>query len=315
MPTDSSPIVVLAGGVGAARFLEGLVQVALPQTVTVVVNVGDDFELAGLSISPDLDTVTYTLAGRVNPETGWGLYDDTFTTLDALAALGGPTWFRLGDRDLATHLYRTQRLRDGAPLSVISGEIARALGVTCRILPATDGRLRTMVHTDAGELAFQDYFVRRRQQDDVRGIRFEGADCCVAAPEVSDAIRGARAVIVAPSNPFVSIGPILAVPGLRDCLLTSRAPVAAVTPIIGGAAIKGPAAAMLGSLGHDVSALGVARLYQDLVDVFVLDQADAAAAPALERETGMRCAVTQTLMTDAAAKQALAATVLEALGV
>ena len=315
MPTDSSPIVVLAGGVGAARFLEGLVQVALPQTVTVVVNVGDDFELAGLSISPDLDTVTYTLAGRVNPETGWGLRDDTFTTLNALAALGGPTWFRLGDRDLATHLYRTQRLRAGAPLSVISGEIARALGVTCRILPATDGRLRTTVQTDAGALAFQDYFVRRRQQDDVRGIRFEGADGCVAAPGVSDAIRGARAVIVAPSNPFVSIGPILAVPGLRDCLLTSRAPVAAVTPIIGGAAVKGPAAAMLGSLGHDVSALGVARLYQDLVDVFVLDQADAAAAPALERETGMRSAVTQTLMTDAAAKQALAAAVLEALGV
>ncbi len=310
---EGGSVVVLAGGVGAARFLQGLVQVVPPQDVCVITNVGDDLEMAGLHVSPDIDTVTYTLAGLVNPETGWGLRDDTFVALDGLRRLGGPDWFNLGDRDLATHLYRTQRLREGALLSDVTAEIARALGLRCHITPVTDGRLRTMVATDAGELAFQEYFVQRRQQDRVTGLRFAGAESVEAAPGVHAAITGARAIIFAPSNPFLSIGPILAVPGIRDCLLTSQAPAAAISPIVGGQAVKGPAAAILGSLGHDVSALGVARLYQDLIDVFVLDREDAALADTIAAETGMRCTVTQTMMHGDAEKRALAAATIEAL--
>lgn len=314
MTQETGAVVVLAGGVGAARFLDGLVQVVPPSDVFVVVNVGDDLEIAGLHISPDIDTVTYTLAGRVNAETGWGLQDDSFAALDALRELGGPDWFTLGDRDLGTHLYRTQRLGEGAALSTVTAEIARALGLECRLSPVTDQHLRTIVQTDAGEMPFQEYFVRRRQQDKVMGLRFDGADTATAAPGVHEAITGARAIIVAPSNPFLSIGPILAVPGIRDCILASNAAVAAISPIIGGEAVKGPAAAILESLGHDVSALGVARLYQDLVDVFVLDEQDADLAGPIGDETQMRCVVTNTIMSSAEAKRALAATTIEALG-
>ncbi len=313
MTQETGAVVVLAGGVGAARFLDGLVQVVPPSEVFVVVNVGDDLEIAGLHISPDIDTVTYTLAGRVNAETGWGLRDDSFAALDVLRELGGPDWFVLGDRDLGTHLYRTHRLGEGAALSTVTAEIAHALGVECRLSPVTDQHLRTIVQTDAGEMPFQQYFVRRRQQDKVMGLRFDGADTATAAPGVHEAITGARAIIVAPSNPFLSIGPILAVPGIRDCILASNAAVAAISPIIGGEAVKGPAAAILGSLGHDVSALGVARLYQDLVDVFVLDEQDADLAGPIGDETQMRCVVTNTIMSSAEAKRALAATTIEAL--
>ena len=308
----SGPIVVIAGGVGAARFLEGALAAFPPAEVVAIVNVGDDIEIAGLHISPDLDTVTYTLAGLVNPDTGWGVRGDRFTALDRLRALGGSGWFTLGDTDLGTHLYRTERLRAGAPLSAVTAEIAAASGVGCAILPVTDGRLRTIVQTDAGELPFQEYFVRRRQTDVVRGLRFEGAESVAPAPGVQEALSEARAIVIAPSNPFLSIGPVLAVPGLRDCLLTTAAPVAAVSPIVAGAAIKGPAAAIMRSLGHDVSALGVARLYADLIDVFVIDEQDAALVPVIERETGVRCLATQTLMHGPAEKRALAQRTVEA---
>ena len=300
------PIVVIAGGVGAARFLEGAVAAFPPADIVAIVNVGDDLELAGLHISPDLDTVTYTLAEQVNPETGWGVRGDSFAALERLRALGGSDWFSLGDTDVGTHLYRTERLAAGAPLSVVTAEIAAASGIGCVILPVTDGRLRTIVQTDAGELPFQEYFVRRRQTDTVRGLRFDGAESVKPAPGVHEAITQARAVVIAPSNPFLSIGPVLAVPGLRDCLLTTQAPVVAVSPIIAGAAVKGPAAAIMQSLGHDVSALGVARLYADLIDVFVIDQQDAALASEIAGDTGVDCLATQTLMHGPDEKRALA---------
>jgi LPPG:FO 2-phospho-L-lactate transferase len=306
------PVVLIAGGVGAARFLEGLVQAVPPADVCAVVNVGDDLEIAGLHISPDLDTVTYTLAGLVNPETGWGIGGDTFVALERLRALGGTDWFTLGDADLGTHLYRTERLLAGAALSEVTADIARAAGLGCRVVPATDGRLRTMVQTDGGELPFQEYFVRRRQQDVVRGLRFDGAETVEAAPGVHEAITQARAVVIAPSNPFLSIGPVLAVPGLRDCLLTTQAPVVAVSPIVAGAAIKGPTAAIMESMGHDVSALGVARLYADLIDVFMLDAQDGALAAAIKQETGVVCVTAQTIMRGPEDKRALAEATLTA---
>jgi len=306
-------VVVLAGGVGAARFLDGLVRVVDPADVVAVVNVGDDMKWCGLHVAPDIDTVCYTLSDQVNPETGWGLRGDTQEALARVQALGGPGWFTVGDRDLGLHLARTARLQAGEPLSAITADVVRAFGLGCRVLPVTDDRLRTMVQTDAGELAFQEYFVRRGQRDAVRALRFEGAAQARPAPGVREAIDEARAIVIAPSNPFLSIGPILAVPGVRDCLITSTAPVAAISPIVGGRAIKGPAAAMLASLGHDVSAQGVARLYADMADVFILDREDADLAGPIADETGLRCVVTDTIMRDIDAKRALARATLEAL--
>lgn len=297
---------VLAGGVGAARFLDGLVRVLAPQDVTAIVNVGDDMEWAGLHISPDLDTVTYTLADLVNPETGWGLRGESRRTLDRLSELGGPDWFMIGDLDLATHLYRTHRLSQGDPLSAVTRDLTQRLGLDCRITPVTDDRVRTVVGTDAGELAFQDYFVRRRASDEVHSLRFDGSDSASPAPLVLDAIRDADVIVIAPSNPFLSIDPLLSVGGVREALDRSKAPVAAVSPIIGGQAVKGPAGDILRSLGHDVSALGVARIYAELADVFILDEADARLAPEIESETEMRVVVMPTLMTDVEAKMSLA---------
>ena len=305
-------VAVLAGGVGAARFLDGLVRVIPPADVTAIVNVGDDMEWAGLHISPDLDTVTYTLADLVNPETGWGLRGETRRTLDRLSELGGPDWFMIGDLDLATHLYRTHRVSIGDPLSEITADLAARLGLQCAITPVTDDRLRTVVGTEAGELAFQDYFVRRRASDPVHALRFDGAETAKAAPLVEDALASADVIVIAPSNPFLSIDPLLSVQGVRDLVIANRAKVAAVSPIIGGAAVKGPAADILESLGHDVSALGVARLYAELADTFILDQEDAALARRIEVETDMRVVVMPTLMTDAEAKMALASGTLEA---
>ena len=305
-------VAVLAGGVGAARFLDGLVRVSPPADITAIVNVGDDMEWAGLHISPDLDTITYTLADLVNPETGWGLRGESRRTLERLADLGGPDWFMIGDLDLATHLYRTHRLRNGDTLSAITRDLTQRLGLECAIIPVTDDRLRTVVSTDAGSLAFQDYFVRRRAADAVRSLRFDGAETARPAPGVLDALRQADVIVIAPSNPFLSIDPLLSVPGLRDAVTDSQAPVVAVSPIIGGQAVKGPAADILQSLGHDVSALGVARLYAALADVFILDDQDAALAAGIESETGMLVSVMPTLMTDLDAKAALAAGSLEA---
>ena len=299
-------VAVLAGGVGAARFLDGLVQVVAPQDVTAIVNVGDDMEWAGLHIAPDLDTVMYTLSGLVNPEMGWGLANDGRRVLERLKSLGGPAWFTIGDDDLATHLYRTQRLSEGAPLSTITAELCERVGIECRVTPVTDDRLRTVVQTPEGELAFQDYFVRRRAADPVHALRFDGAETARPAPGLIEAVEQAEAIVIAPSNPFLSIDPLLAVPGVREAVTASDAPVVAISPIIGGAAVKGPAAEILASLGHDVSALGVARLYDGLADMFILDEQDAGLVDQIEAETSLRCTATQTLMSGPAEKRALA---------
>ena len=299
-------VTVLAGGVGAARFLDGLVRVVTPSDVTAITNVGDDMEWCGLHISPDLDTVTYTLADLVNLETGWGLRDESRRTLGRLSELGGPDWFMIGDLDLATHLYRTERLSQGDKLSAVTADLTATLGLDCRLIPVTDDRLRTMVETDAGLLSFQDYFVRRRASDAVRSLRFEGADTARPAVGVLDALAGADVIVIAPSNPFLSIDPLLAVPGTRDAIVAAEAPVVAISPIIGGQAVKGPAAEILESLGHDVSALGVARVYAELADAFILDEVDADLAPRVASETGLHVTVMPTLMTDVDAKIALA---------
>ena len=307
-----SRVAVLAGGVGAARFLDGLVRVVPPTDVTAIVNVGDDMEWSGLHISPDLDTVTYTLADLVNPETGWGLRGESRRTLDRLSELGGPDWFMIGDLDLATHLYRTHRLSQGDPLSAITRDLTRRLGLELAITPVTDDRLRTVVETDSGELAFQDYFVKRRAADPVHSLRFDGANSSSPAPGVIDSLLEADVIVIAPSNPFLSIDPLLSVPGVRDAVTSSAAPVVAISPIIGGQAVKGPAADILQSLGHDVSALGVARIYGLLADVFILDEEDASLATEIEAETGMRVVVMATLMKDVEAKMALASGTLKA---
>lgn len=310
MGVDPS-VVVLCGGVGAARFLEGLVRVVDPETVTAIVNVADDADFHSLHVSPDVDTVIYTLAGIVDAKQGWGLRDDTHVVQAALARLGRDTWFQLGDGDIATHLHRTAMLREGVPLSEITARLARSFGVRSRILPSSDERQATMVRTDSGWLAFQEYFVRRGQQDTVREVRFDGASR--PAPGVIDAILAARVVLLAPSNPIVSIGPILALDGVRSALSRTPAPIVAISPIVGGEALKGPAAAMLASLGHEVSPAGVARLYADFLDVMVLDERDAALASRVE-SAGARAVVAPTIMTDLGAKERLARFAMDAAG-
>lgn len=303
-------ITVLAGGVGAARFLDGLCRVVDPADVTVVCNVGDDFEWRGLHVSPDIDTVVYTLAG-LEGEQGWGRRGDSFAMLDELDALGEEPWFRIGDRDVATHVWRSERLRGGEPLSAVTAELARRRGLRFRLLPVTDDPHPTIVATPEGELSFQDYFVRGRASATVTGLRFPGAAEARPAPGVVEAIAEADAVIVAPSNPFVSIDPLLAVPGVREAVEGSRGVRLAVSPIVGGEAVKGPAAAIMRSVGHEVSALGVARLYAGLVDVFVLDAVDSALAGAVEA-LGPRAVVCDTMMTSTERREALARRVLEA---
>jgi LPPG:FO 2-phospho-L-lactate transferase len=302
-------IAVLCGGVGAARFLAGLVEVVDPSSVTAIVNVADDDEFHGLHVSPDIDTVLYTLAGLVDESQGWGRRDDTFHAQDELARFGEEAWFRLGDRDLAAHIHRTRLLRSGASLTDVVDGMRAALGIRARILPATDARQRTMVRTDDGWIAFQEYFVRRRTADLVRELRFEPE----AGPSVHAraAIAEAETIVIAPSNPFVSIGPIVALTGMRDALRAARAKVVAVSPIVGGAAIKGPAAAMLGALGHEISALGVARIYADIAGAFVIDEQDRALVPAIEG-LGIRATATATIMRDAATRAALARAALAA---
>jgi LPPG:FO 2-phospho-L-lactate transferase len=270
-------------------------------------NTADDTEMHGLHISPDLDTVAYTLAGLANPQHGWGLDGDTFHCLEALRKLGAEAWFQLGDRDFATHLYRTARLREGATLTQITAELTAAWGLPCKLVPMSDQRVRTLVKTRAGVLDFQTYFVRRRARDTVLGVTFDGARRARPAPGLLQAIRQAAGIIVCPSNPIISIGPILAVPGIREALRKSTATVVAISPIVGGRALKGPAARMMKSLGMRVSALGVAELYRHFVDVFILDQVDAKQAAKVEA-LGMRALVTDTIMTTMAKKKALAST-------
>ena len=317
-------IVTLAGGVGAARFLAGLVQVCPPETCVAIVNVGDDIVLHGLRVSPDLDTVTYTLAGAIDPERGWGLAGETWQAMDSLRRYGGITWFNLGDRDLGTHLFRTHRLGQGASLSTITAEITAAWGLGLRVVPVSDDRVETRIvladddrtaershEAPANEVHFQEYFVRHRHEVPVKAVRFVGAEDARPAPGVLDALERADTIVIAPSNPLVSIAPVLAVPGVRDAVVARRSRTVAVSPIVDGAALKGPADRMLVELGHESSALGVARLYRDLASVMVIDDVDAALAPAIEDE-GLRCIVTDTIMTSPERAAALASSVLGA---
>jgi len=308
------PVVALAGGVGAARFLDGLTRVIAPERVFVVGNTGDDAEIHGLHISPDLDTVTYTLAGLANPMHGWGVRGDSFQCLEALGRLGGETWFQLGDRDLATHLYRTERLRQGATLAEVAAEIASALGVRSRIVPMSNGRVRTRICTPAGELEFQTYFVKRRARDAVAGLRFEGASEAKPSPGVLEAIAEAETVILCPSNPFISIGPIMAIPGIREALQGRRDRVVAISPIVGGKALKGPAAKMMKSMQLGAAASEVAKLYADFAGVFVLDDVDRKQAGKVEA-LGVRPVVTDTIMRGLRERKALARVVAEELGI
>ena len=307
-------VAALCGGVGAARFLRGLVEVVDPRRIVAVVNTGDDTVLHGLHVSPDLDTVVYTLAGAISQERGWGLEGETWAAMEALARYPSRfSWFGLGDRDLATHMFRTQRLGDGASLSTVTAEIAGAWGVDVCLLPVTDDRVETTMDTEAeGEIGFQEYFVRRRHAVAVRGVRFAGAEKATPAPGVLGALDTAEVVVICPSNPIVSIGPLLAVPGIRDAVVARRERVVAVSPIVAGAALKGPADRLLAELGHDVSVVGVARLYAPLAATLVIDEADAALAPAVEAE-GLRCVVTPTVMTGPAEATALAGAVLGAV--
>lgn len=288
-------IVSLAGGVGGAKMAQGL-QAALPEgDLTVVVNTADDFTLYGLHIAPDLDTVMYTLAGIADPVQGWGIAGDTRNTLGAIARYGQDPWFLLGDRDLATHILRTERMRAGLPLSLVTDELAAALGIPSRIVPMSDDRVATMIDTPAGRLEFQDYFVGRRQSDRVLGVTFLGIANAQAHAGARSALRAADVIVIAPSNPIVSVAPILETPGMREEIDGSSAPLVAVSPIIGGRAVKGPAASMLESLGHEVTALGVARIYAGLVDGFVIDAVDRGLAPEIEL-LGMRVLVASTVM-------------------
>lgn len=316
-------IAVIAGGVGAARMLRALLQVVDASEVTAIVNVGDDLVLHGLHISPDLDTVTYTLADAINPDTGWGLANESWQSRTMLEQYGGVSWFGLGDRDLGTHLYRTQRLLEGADLATVTAEITVAWNLALTILPATCDPLRTMVTlaaddpagtntpnlTAGTEISFQEYFVQRHHSVPISNVRFAGAEDSTPAPGVVEAIESAELIVIAPSNPLVSIAPVLAVPGIRDALVQRRRDVIAVSPIIAGAALKGPADRMLAELGHDASVLGVAALYKEFVNTLVIDTADDSLQSAVE-SFGLNCIVTETIMSKPGVSESLARTVL-----
>jgi len=303
-------ITALAGGVGAAKFLTGLTKQIRQEDLTIVVNTGDDIELHGLHISPDLDTIMYTLAGVADEEKGWGIRSDTFQFLDALKRFGEETWFALGDKDLATHVVRTALLRQGKRLSEVTAILCRALGVAARVLPMTDDSFETRIVTERGAVHFQEYFVKRQAQDRVLGVEFVGADIAHPAVGVVEAVRDADLVVVCPSNPVVSIGTILSVNGVRDALRRSDARKVAVSPIVAGAAVRGPAGQLLRSSGVEVSAYSVAKLYADFLDTFVIDVADLADKERVEK-LGVEVKVTNTVMRTLDDKVNLARVVLE----
>ncbi len=303
-------IVALAGGVGASKLLLGLSKVMDPRALTVIVNTGDDILLHGLAISPDLDIVTYTLAGLVNPDTGWGFRNDTFVALKQFAAYQREDWFHLGDRDLATHIHRTALLKGGASLSQAAESIRRALGVEARILPMSDQPVQTIIETEDGPIHFQEYLVKRRAKPAVCGISFDGADGAKAAPGVLEALEKADGIVICPSNPLISIGPILAVPGIFEALRKRRNDVVAVCPIVAGKSLKGPSDRMLKQVDLEASALGVARLYEHIVGTFVIDSADVAQQPAIEAAR-MKAVVCPTVMRTLKDKERLARTVLK----
>jgi len=307
-------IAALAGGVGAARLLRGMVEVVAPADITAVVNTGDDTVLHGLHIAPDLDTVMYTLADAINPDTGWGLAGETWRVMESLGRLGGVTWFNLGDQDLATHCYRTQRLGEGATLGQVTAELASSWGVDIRLVPVTDDPLRTRLQLlDGPEVGFQEYFVRLRHDVPVSGVRFEGAEQARPAPGVLEALGAADIIVVCPSNPVVSIAPLLAVPGIADRLADRRDRIVGVSPIIAGAALKGPADRLLREMGFESSVVGVARWYAPWMGTLVIDEADAELAGAVEAE-GIRCLVAPTVMSTVERSAALSRTVLDAVG-
>jgi LPPG:FO 2-phospho-L-lactate transferase len=303
-------VAVLSGGVGGARFVRGLVDVVDPADVTVVGNVGDDLEILGLRVSPDLDSILYALAGLSDEERGWGRAGETWHALDTVAALGGASWFRLGDRDLGLHLVRTEALRAGEPLSAVTARLAGRLGVAVRLLPATDDLLRTWIHTPAGMLPFQEWFVARGHRDPVLDVSYEGAGEARAAPGVLAALAAADLIVLAPSNPYVSIGPILAVAEIRAALAARRVPAVAVSPLVGGRAVRGPADRMLERLAGGTSPAHVASCYEGLVDALVIDESDSGDAGAL-LGSGIRPVVTRTLMRDAGTRRRLAEAVLD----
>jgi LPPG:FO 2-phospho-L-lactate transferase len=302
-------IVVLTGGTGGAKFVDGLRQVASARELTLIVNTGDDLEWWGLYVSPDLDSITYVMAGLLSKERGWGVKGDTFFCLQAMGELGQPIWFHTGDRDLAVHLLRSKMLGQGKTLAEVTTEIASRLGVQARILPMSNSRVETRVDTPIGELSFEEYFVQRWYQDPVKGVRFAGVADAEPAPGVIDAIMSASVVLIAPSNPATSIGPILAVPGIRDALRHTRAPVVAVTPIVGGEAVSGPAGALMAAQGLPVSIAGVAQAYRDFLDILVADVRDQQAATELQ-QPGLRVHCTNTIMRTADDKVDLARKVL-----
>jgi LPPG:FO 2-phospho-L-lactate transferase len=304
-------VVAIAGGTGAAKLLRGLAACVRPHDLTVVGNTGDDVEVWGLHVSPDLDTVAYALAGRLDLERGWGLAGETFRCLEAMAALGAETWFNLGDRDLATHLYRTGRLSSGVPLSAVTAEVTRSLGVAVRILPMSDDPIRTRVRTADGWLDFQEYFVREKALVEVQEVVYAGAEGARPAPGVREALAAADLIVVCPSNPVTSVGPVLAVPGITEALGAARAAVVAVSPIVGGAAVSGPAAALMRARGLPVSPAGVARAYAPWLDALLIDTRDRDSGGAVRAE-GARPITADIIMTDQAGEVALARRVLEA---
>ncbi|HJZ66774.1 MAG TPA: 2-phospho-L-lactate transferase [Blastocatellia bacterium] len=307
-------ITALAGGIGASKLLLGLVAVMPPEDISVIANTGDDVELFGLRICPDIDTVTYTLAGVINFNIGWGLKGDTFECLRWLERYGEACWFNLGDRDLATHIFRSSKLRNDRTLTEVTDQIRRALGVRSTIIPMTDSYTPTRVLTDEGEMHIQEYFVRRRCEPRVRKIIYDNIESVEPPAEVRNAILESDAVIVCPSNPFISIGPILAVPGVREMLRETRALIIAITPIVGGRALKGPAAEMLRDLGHEVSARAIAAMYRDFADVFVLDEVDASIEADIA-SLGIRTVATNTVMNTAEDKRQLAKVALDCASV
>lgn len=304
-------IVVFTGGTGGAKLVQGLHQVVAPDRLTVIVNTGDDLDWWGLHISPDIDSVLYALAGMLSRDRGWGVEGDSFRCLGRMKQLEQPSWFSLGDLDLATHLTRTAMLREGKTLSEATTELALKFGVRERLLPMSDDRVVTMLDTAKGTLSFQEYFVRERHQVDVRGVRFEGAEQARPAPGLIDSIERADAIVFAPSNPVTSIGPILAVPGIRDALRRTAAPIAAVSPIVGGAAVSGPAGQLMERMGWSCSIAGVAKAYEDFLDLLIVDEADQREAQRL-RSNRLRVECTRTIMRSAEDKRALALFALEA---
>jgi LPPG:FO 2-phospho-L-lactate transferase len=308
-PAKKLKITALAGGVGASKLLLGLYEVMDPGLLTVIVNTGDDIVLHGLKISPDLDIVTYTLAGVVDPSKGWGIRGETFHALKRLAGYGRANWFNLGDRDLATHIHRTAMLAEGKTLSQAADSIRIALGVKSRILPMSDDPIPTMIDSNEGPLHFQEYLVKRRTEPVVKGIRFAGVESAQPAPGVLEAIRAADRIIICPSNPLISIGPILTVPQVRDQLRAHKEKVFAVCPIVAGKSLKGPSDKMLAQLGHEPTALGVAKLYSDFTGIFVIDPADRKQAAPIAA-LGMKVAILPTVMKTPAQKRKLASALL-----